>query len=103
MGAAAATIADAREILLVCHINPDGDTLGSMIALALGLEQQGKACTLLSADGVPPLYDFLPTASELSARPSGATSILPSSGRGRSVAHRCIPGRGAQRAAPDGH
>lgn len=48
------------DVLLVCHINPDGDTLGSMLALGLGLEQIGKTVTLLSADGVPDLYAFLP-------------------------------------------
>ena len=59
--AALAAIGEARNILLVCHINPDGDTLGSMIALALGLEgHPDKAVTLLSADGVPAVYDFLP-------------------------------------------
>ena len=60
MPQAVAAIRDARDILLACHINPDGDTLGSMIALALGLEHGGKTTTLLSADGVPAIYTFLP-------------------------------------------
>lgn len=60
MGAAVAAIRDARRVLLACHINPDGDTLGSMIALTLALEHLGKSCTMLSADGVPALYEFLP-------------------------------------------
>ncbi len=60
MNQAVAAIHNARRILLACHINPDGDTLGSMIALALGLEHQAKTTTLLSADGVPAIYAFLP-------------------------------------------
>ena len=61
MAAAAAAIREADDVLLVCHINPDGDTLGSMIALGLALEEHlGKTVTLLSADGVPAIYDFLP-------------------------------------------
>jgi phosphoesterase RecJ-like protein len=60
MPEAEAAIADAQDIVLACHINPDGDTLGTMIALGLGLEQLGKRVTLLSADGVPDTLQFLP-------------------------------------------
>lgn len=60
MEAAVAAIRDARRIVLACHINPDGDTLGSMLALTLGLETLGKETVLLSSDGVPALYSFLP-------------------------------------------
>lgn len=60
MPEAIAAIRDAGRILLACHVNPDGDALGSMIALALGLEHLGKEAVLLSADGVPGLYEFLP-------------------------------------------
>ncbi len=60
MPQALSAIANAQDILLACHINPDGDTIGSMIALGLGLEQLGKKVTLLSADGVPDNLRFLP-------------------------------------------
>src|SRR3712207_757965 len=60
MAPALAAIQEARTVVLACHINPDGDTLGSMIALALGMEFLGKTCTMLSADGVPAIYAFLP-------------------------------------------
>ncbi|HVK05714.1 MAG TPA: bifunctional oligoribonuclease/PAP phosphatase NrnA [Armatimonadaceae bacterium] len=63
MGEAVAAIRAARNIVIACHVNPDGDTLGCMLALGLGLEQMGaggKAVTLLSSDGVPDLYTFLP-------------------------------------------
>lgn len=64
--AAVAAIGEARDVLLACHINPDGDTLGSMIALGLGLEEHlGKTVTLLSADGVPAIYDFLPAVDRI--------------------------------------
>jgi phosphoesterase RecJ-like protein len=65
IGPAVAAITDARRVLLVCHINPDGDTLGSMIALGLALEGAGKRVTMLSADGVPDLYAFLPAADRI--------------------------------------
>jgi phosphoesterase RecJ-like protein len=53
---------------MAAHINPDGDTLGSMLALGLALTALGKDVTLLSADGVPPIYSFLPGAVRIVAR-----------------------------------
>lgn len=50
----------AQKIVLACHINPDGDALGSMLGLGLGLETMGKHLTYLSADGVPETLAFLP-------------------------------------------
>jgi bifunctional oligoribonuclease and PAP phosphatase NrnA len=50
----------ANTIVTACHVNPDGDALGSMLGLALGLAVMGKSLTILSADGVPDIYRFLP-------------------------------------------
>ena len=59
---AAKCIADAQRIVMACHINPDGDALGSLIALGTAIEDKfsGKDITLLSRDGVPFIYRFLP-------------------------------------------
>lgn len=65
MDAAVAALHDADDILLVCHVNPDGDTLGSLLGLAFGLEALGKSTTLLSADGVPVTLGFLPGAERI--------------------------------------
>jgi phosphoesterase RecJ-like protein len=40
--AALEAVAGARSILLACHLNPDGDALGSMLAAGLGLVQLGR-------------------------------------------------------------
>ncbi len=50
----------AKKILVVCHVNPDGDTLGCLLALGLAFLQMGKKATLLSQDGVPTRFQFLP-------------------------------------------
>lgn len=68
MAEAVAAIGAAKEIVLAAHINPDGDTLGSMIALGLGLQALGKRVTLLSSDGVPAIYRFLPGADLVQTR-----------------------------------
>ena len=65
MGAAVAALQNADDILLVCHVNPDGDTLGSLLGLAYGLDAMGKKTTLVSADGVPVTLQFLPGISRL--------------------------------------
>jgi phosphoesterase RecJ-like protein len=39
---AVALLREHDEIALACHVNPDGDALGSMLALGLGLRALGK-------------------------------------------------------------
>ncbi|MFA5087575.1 MAG: DHH family phosphoesterase [Candidatus Omnitrophota bacterium] len=58
----------AGNILVACHINPDGDTVGSMLALGLGLEKMGKKIVFFSADGVPKAYRRLPGADRVITR-----------------------------------
>jgi bifunctional oligoribonuclease and PAP phosphatase NrnA len=48
-----------RRFLLTTHVRPDGDGLGSMLALADVLESHGKTCYLTVASVLPPRYDFL--------------------------------------------
>jgi bifunctional oligoribonuclease and PAP phosphatase NrnA len=48
-----------QRFLLTTHVRPDGDGLGSILALGEVLEQQGKQVRLLSLSNVPPRYHFL--------------------------------------------
>ncbi len=57
---AAEAIRRAHYIVMACHVSPDGDALGSMLGLALALAPLGKNLILLSQDGVPAIYQFLP-------------------------------------------
>ena len=48
------------QFLILTHIRPDGDTLGSAAALCLALRKQGKTAYLLSNPGVTAQYrDYL--------------------------------------------
>ena len=47
------------NFLIATHINPDGDGLGSSIALSMALEKLGKKTALLCKDPVPHQYRFL--------------------------------------------
>ncbi len=49
-----------RHVLLLNHVSPDGDCLGSTLALARALWTRGQQATVGSADGVPGMYRFLP-------------------------------------------
>lgn len=57
------TIANAimkgDNFLLTSHINPDGDSIGSQLALMKFLENIGKKATILSQHAVPDVYKFL--------------------------------------------
>jgi phosphoesterase RecJ-like protein len=57
----------ADSIALACHVNPDGDALGSLLALGIALKANypNKAITLLSHDGVPEIYEFLPGSGQV--------------------------------------
>lgn len=59
---ASRTLHAAQTVVIACHVNPDGDTLGSALALQLALQAQGKHVITLSSDGVPEIYRFLPCA-----------------------------------------
>jgi phosphoesterase RecJ-like protein len=49
----------AKKLLLVTHARPDGDTLGSALALALAARAQGKEADVCVIDAVPLRYEFL--------------------------------------------
>lgn len=56
----AARIRDAKRVTTLCHENPDGDTLGAALAIALAAERLGKQAEVVSADPPPPFLAFLP-------------------------------------------
>jgi bifunctional oligoribonuclease and PAP phosphatase NrnA len=60
LGEVAERIAAASSVLVTCHRGPDGDSVGSMIALAALLRQQGKSAVLYSRDLVPRRLKWLP-------------------------------------------
>lgn len=51
---------NSNKIAITYHALPDGDALGSSLALLLGLKKLGKNVYILSTDKVPPIYSFLP-------------------------------------------
>ncbi len=50
----------AKKIVLVCHVSPDSDTLGSALGLMRKLEQFGKEIVILVDDDIGTEFNFLP-------------------------------------------
>lgn len=53
-------IREKDSFLIASHINPEGDALGSSIALYLAMETIGKKSIVFNKDLIPSTYEFLP-------------------------------------------
>lgn len=51
-------IRGAKSALLFCHIHPDGDTIGSAVALSLALKKLNIACDVVCDGEIPQKYFF---------------------------------------------
>ena len=58
-------IEDATTVVLCCHQNPDGDALGSMLALGEVLRQLGKAPLMVAPDQYPDYLQWLPNSEKI--------------------------------------
>ncbi|MEW6219211.1 MAG: bifunctional oligoribonuclease/PAP phosphatase NrnA [Thermodesulfobacteriota bacterium] len=59
------TLRRADRVLLACHVNPDGDALGSLLALRRALSDLGKTVVSYVEGPVPQHYGFLPGIGEV--------------------------------------
>ena len=59
-----------KRLLIAGHSRPDGDCLGSALALGMALPQLNIECTVVSADPVPQQYQSLPGADQIRNRKS---------------------------------
>lgn len=53
-------IKESDGFLIAAHISPDGDALGSAIALGMALGKIDKRFYIYDRDGLPKMYDYLP-------------------------------------------
>src|ERR1700722_10373315 len=54
-----------QRFLVTSHARPDGDAVGSMLAMGMLLRQMGKKVDIVAADRVPAVYRSLPGAGEI--------------------------------------
>jgi phosphoesterase RecJ-like protein len=53
------------DVLVTSHVNPDGDAIGSVLAMVAMLRAMGKNATAVMADPVPQRYCFLAGTDEI--------------------------------------
>jgi len=56
---------NSKNVLVVSHANPDGDAIGSLIAMGLALKAIGKKTTLYNESSIPAVYRFLPAVNSV--------------------------------------
>ena len=54
-----------NRFLVISHMNPEGDAVGSTLGLSLALRGLGKEVTSYLEDPIPEVYRFLPSADEV--------------------------------------
>jgi len=59
---------NSNHVLLTTHTNPDGDAIGSLIALGLSLDAWNKNITLFNESPIPAVYRFLPSVNRVVRR-----------------------------------
>lgn len=55
-----AALAQAKRVLLTCHLGPDGDSIGSLSALAALLRENGREAVFYNPDPAPRNLRWLP-------------------------------------------
>lgn len=66
----------AGRILLVSHIRPDGDAIGSLLGLGLSLQAAGKDVVMALSDGIPASFRHLPGSEQVILQPAGNFDMI---------------------------
>jgi phosphoesterase RecJ-like protein len=68
----ARAISKANRFAILSHVRPDGDALGSQLALALSIKQIGKSVVAWNEDGLPESFRFLKESNLITTPPNEA-------------------------------
>ena len=66
----------AKKPLILSHIRPDGDAIGSMIGLSLALQTKGKKPRTILVDGLPRKFKFLVGADKITRKINGEHDLI---------------------------
>jgi bifunctional oligoribonuclease and PAP phosphatase NrnA len=73
---AQALLDNAQQVIILTHISPDGDAIGTLLGLGHALRNLGKTVTLAVDEGVPRNLRFLPGADDVRAELNGVQADL---------------------------
>lgn len=71
----AAEIRKSRTIAVLSHVRPDGDAIGSQLALTLSLLDLGKVVDAWNEDGLPEAFSFLSRSELVTVPPRAAKTF----------------------------
>ena len=66
----------AQRILVVSHVRPDGDAIGSLIGMGLSLQTAGKEVQMVLADGVPASFRHLSGSEQVRNQAEGSFDLI---------------------------
>lgn len=66
----------SERVLIVSHVRPDGDAIGSLLAIGLGLLARGKDVQMVLADGVPSSFKHLEGADLVKRKADGDVDLI---------------------------
>jgi len=69
-------ISSAQHILIICHISPDGDAIGSLLGLGLALQKSGRRVVMACADPVPEQCRHLAHWESIIQAPRGSFDLI---------------------------
>ena len=64
-----------QRFLLTSHARPDGDSIGSQLAMAFALDALGKSVRIVNADAAPEHYQDFPGMDRIEIAPSAAAEV----------------------------
>lgn len=68
-------IAAHHSFVIMSHVRPDGDAIGSQLALGFSLMAMGKTVFLINEDGVPESLEFLKGSEKVTTPPAGPLDV----------------------------
>ncbi len=69
-------IQEANRLLVVSHIRPDGDAIGSLLGMGLALQEAGKNVQMVMADGIPMNFRHLDGSEQVKKLPEGDFDLI---------------------------
>lgn len=67
---------NSRRPLILSHMRPDGDAIGSIVGLGLVLQKAGKTPCLVLEDGLPSKYRFLKGSELITKKPADSNDLI---------------------------
>jgi len=66
----------AQRVLVISHIRPDGDAVGSLIGLGLSLKELNKEVQMVLSDGMPVIFRHLPGSDQIRKQVTGDFDMI---------------------------